>query len=208
MPTKQFFNLTEEKRNILLQATIDELNRVSISDFSINQVVKKAGIARGSFYIYFENVQDIIEYVMKEYKNKLYENMTLLLKKNNGDIFETYIEIFNWIIDFISSEENINMKQNIMKYLVNNIDNSNIKKCREDEKDYIKQIVEDIDKKLLNIFEEKEIYLVLDILNSISKNSIEEIVILKEDKNKIVKRYINKIELVKKGLKLRGGDNE
>ena len=54
MPTKQFFNLAEEKRNILLQATIDELNRVSISDFSINQVVKNAGIARGSFYIYFQ----------------------------------------------------------------------------------------------------------------------------------------------------------
>lgn len=208
MPTKQFFNLAEEKRNILLQATIDELNRVSISDFSINQVVKNAGIARGSFYIYFENVQDIIEYVMKEYKNKLSENMILTLKKNDGDIFETYKEIFMWIIDFIGSEENTIMKQNIMKYLVNNLDNSSVNKCREEGKEFITELNKNIDKELLNISDDKEIYLVLDILNSISKNSIEEIVILKEDKNNIVKRYIDKIELLKKGLKSRGGINE
>ncbi|MBE5822366.1 MAG: TetR/AcrR family transcriptional regulator [Clostridiales bacterium] len=208
MPTKQFFNLAEEKRNILLRATIDELNRVPINDFSINQVVKNAGIARGSFYIYFENVQDIIEYVMKEYKNKLSENMLKTLKKNNGDIFETYKEIFIWIIDFIGSEENTNMKQNIMYCLVNNLNNSNVNKCREEQQIFITELNENIDKELLNISDSKEIYLVLDILNSISKNSIEEIVILKEDKNNIVKRYIDKIELVKKGLKVRGGINE
>lgn len=208
MPTKQFFNLAEEKRNILLQAATNELNRVPINEFSINQVVKNSGIARGSFYIYFENVQDIIEYVMKEYKNILSEKMITTLRKNNGDIFETYKEIFIWIIDFIGAEDNTNMKQNIMYYLVNNLDNSNVNKCREERQDFIIELNKNIDKELLNISNDKEIYIVLDILNSISKNSIEEVVILKEDKNNIVKRYINKIELVKKGLKVRGGDNE
>ena len=59
MPKETFNNLDPEKKRRISEAAILEFSSHSFSDASINQIVKSAGIPRGSFYQYFENKEDI-----------------------------------------------------------------------------------------------------------------------------------------------------
>ena len=49
MPSQTFFNLSKEKQEALLEAAKTEFTKVTFHDASINQIIKEAGISRGSF---------------------------------------------------------------------------------------------------------------------------------------------------------------
>ncbi|MGI6143010.1 MAG: TetR/AcrR family transcriptional regulator [bacterium] len=66
MPKDTFHNLKEEKKQRILAAAIEEFSRRRFSDASINQIVKNAGISRGSFYQYFTNKEDLYLYMINE----------------------------------------------------------------------------------------------------------------------------------------------
>lgn len=59
MPTSTFFRLPEEKRQRLIEAAWEEFTQNSFSDVSINQIIRAAGIPRGSFYQYFADKGDL-----------------------------------------------------------------------------------------------------------------------------------------------------
>ena len=54
MPKEVYLRLPEEKKKRVKEAIAEELSRVSLEDFSIRRVTKRAEIARGSFYQYFD----------------------------------------------------------------------------------------------------------------------------------------------------------
>jgi AcrR family transcriptional regulator len=65
MPKDTFFNLAEEKRTLICQVAIDEFAAYSFAQASINRIVDGSGIAKGSFYQYFENKDDLFLYVIQ-----------------------------------------------------------------------------------------------------------------------------------------------
>lgn len=90
MPRQTFFNLTKEKRERILDAALDEFAEYHFNDASINRIIDKANISRGSFYQYFDDLEDIYRHIFK---------MTAELKQNyineniqdypHGDLFVT-----------------------------------------------------------------------------------------------------------------------
>jgi AcrR family transcriptional regulator len=64
MPKDTFFNLPEEKRERLLNIALDEFAHRPYKAASVSRIVDKAGIAKGSFYQYFENKQDLYRYLL------------------------------------------------------------------------------------------------------------------------------------------------
>jgi AcrR family transcriptional regulator len=65
MPKDTFFNLPEDKRAWICRVAIDEFATYSFDQASINRIVAKAGIAKGSFYQYFENKKDLFLYLLQ-----------------------------------------------------------------------------------------------------------------------------------------------
>ena len=53
MPKQTFYKLPQEKQERILAAAKREFTQVRYSDASINQIIRDAGIPRGSFYQYF-----------------------------------------------------------------------------------------------------------------------------------------------------------
>ena len=51
MPRSTFCRLAPEKQERLLEAATREFSRRSFAEASINQIIKDAGIPRGSFYM-------------------------------------------------------------------------------------------------------------------------------------------------------------
>ncbi len=66
MPKDTFFNLTQEKRQKIICAAIDQFAQLHYSSVTINGIVKEAGIPKGSFYQYFENKDDLYIYLFTE----------------------------------------------------------------------------------------------------------------------------------------------
>ena len=75
MPTQRFFNLKEEKRRAIVRAAVHEFSRVPYSVASINQIIKEADISRGSFYTYFEDKDDLLQYLVSGFREKCREQV-------------------------------------------------------------------------------------------------------------------------------------
>ena len=89
MPTSTFYNLSDEKKDRIFDAALKEFSARTFSQVSLNQIIKNAGIPKGSFYQYFENKEDLYLY-LREVASK---EMAELLGNISGidsdaDVFE------------------------------------------------------------------------------------------------------------------------
>jgi TetR/AcrR family transcriptional regulator len=66
MPKATFFNLSEEKRQLIMDLAIEEFAENDYDSASISKIVAQAGIAKGSFYQYFEDKSDLYKYLLDE----------------------------------------------------------------------------------------------------------------------------------------------
>lgn len=67
MPKQTFFNLPGEKREAILGVAVEEFADKGYSQASITQIVARAGIAKGSFYQYFEDKDDLFLYIVETF---------------------------------------------------------------------------------------------------------------------------------------------
>lgn len=66
MPTVTFANLSAEKKQRIFDAAVLEFSTKRFREASINQIIKTAGISRGSFYQYFSDKEDLYIYLLLE----------------------------------------------------------------------------------------------------------------------------------------------
>lgn len=88
MPKQTFFNLPPSKRDRLTEAAIAEFAEFQFHDASINRIIAKANVSRGSFYQYFEDLEDLYMYIFQivaEQKEAYIEEH--FQTKPQGDIF-------------------------------------------------------------------------------------------------------------------------
>ncbi|MBU0926642.1 MAG: TetR/AcrR family transcriptional regulator [Spirochaetes bacterium] len=62
MPKTTFLNLPKEKRERVVRAALEEFSSVDYSKATIDRIVERAGIPKGSFYQYFSDKDDLYEY--------------------------------------------------------------------------------------------------------------------------------------------------
>lgn len=91
MCTETFLRLPEEKRNRFLDAAWEEFAAVPYSDVSINKIIRRAGIPRGSFYQYFTDKTDLFAYLLGDIRDHFLQAFTRLLTQAEGDIFRVQL---------------------------------------------------------------------------------------------------------------------
>lgn len=64
MPKQTFFNLPEDKQRLIEEAAVEEFAERGYEAASITQMVSRAGIAKGSFYQYFEDKHDLFMHLV------------------------------------------------------------------------------------------------------------------------------------------------
>jgi AcrR family transcriptional regulator len=77
MPKETFFNLPDDKRERITAVAIEEFGENEYADVSISRMVAKAGIAKGSFYQYFEDKEDLYTYLLSLIYQKKQEFFSL-----------------------------------------------------------------------------------------------------------------------------------
>jgi len=95
MPTKTFLRLPEEKRERFIDAAWAEFARTGFAETSIANIVKGAGIARGSFYQYFADKDDLFDYLQDILLKYLVSQYCHIMKTCDGDMFRTQVACFD-----------------------------------------------------------------------------------------------------------------
>ncbi|MCT7693769.1 MAG: TetR/AcrR family transcriptional regulator, partial [Lactobacillus iners] len=63
MVKKTFINLNSAKKQKIEQVMLDEFSNYDLNQANVARIVKEAGIARGAFYTYFDDLEDAYLYV-------------------------------------------------------------------------------------------------------------------------------------------------
>ena len=123
MPTQCFFNLPKEKQMKIVGASLCELSRVPADKISINKIIQTAGISWGSFYQYFKDKYDLLDFIFSDFSSKMQSCINESLKKYNGNIFDMAGRVFEDFILLGKDEDKLNALKNFflgMKFDKNN----------------------------------------------------------------------------------------
>ena len=200
MPTSTFFNLPEDKKNKILKAANKEFERVPIEQVSIKNIVESAEIARGSFYQYFEDKEDLFQYIMSAKMGNMQNKLIEMIEHENGNIINIFINMYEYLIKIVKIKKNNKFFKQIFEN-VKTSDNLMFIKKEEINKNLEQTLYNlyDINKDILNIKNEEEFKLVIEMLFAITRRRI--VVSLKyKDLEKARETYLKEIEFLKKGI--------
>lgn len=197
MPKETFFNLKLDKREKIEAALVNEFSRTTFEKASISNIIEEAQIPRGSFYQYFEDKEDAVKYIMQKYAKLEKEKMYNLLIETNGDIFETTLKMYDYIIEVSRNEKYLKICKNIMQELRKN--NVNVFEQVPSEKEQ-NELNKAIDTSNLNIHKKDDLNYIMKILMTITRT-----VTLEAISNQITKEQgrielERKLEILKKGM--------
>lgn len=102
MPKDTYLNLSEKKREMILNTAIDEFYEYGFEKASISRIVNKAGIAKGSFYQYFEDKEDLFSFVIENARERKLIYFSEII--NSGlelDFFELLRELYRASLNFL-----------------------------------------------------------------------------------------------------------
>ena len=95
MPSQTFFNLPKPKREALIKVAIDEFSTLDYNSASISRIVRETGIAKGSFYQYFQDKKDLYLYLLK----LVSEAKLALLQQTSAPTKMDFYEYLSWLFD-------------------------------------------------------------------------------------------------------------
>ena len=200
MPKATFYNLPEEKRQLLIRALEKEFSRVPVFEASIANIVKTANISRGSFYQYFEDKEDAYFYILQEQANSRNRQFIEQLEKHEGNLFDAITAFYYDLLIELPDEEEYNFFRNALLNVTHQIENifndiivSNVKEGME-------EITRRINMDILNIESEKELRHVIQIISAVAfRNFVEKFTEELSDEEAIENFKID-MKLLKKGL--------
>lgn len=96
MQSSTFLNLPAQKQEKLLEAATREFSQRPYNEASINQIIKDAGIPRGSFYMYFTDKEELFRYVLSGYVDQMVMVLEEALLREHGDIFAALLRMYDY----------------------------------------------------------------------------------------------------------------
>lgn len=104
MPSETFNNLSEDKKERIITSLKNTFAKKSIFDASVKEVVEDLNIARGSFYQYFEDLEDAYFMILDRETVDIHYLFQKILRENDFDIFKS-LEIYGKELQKILFEE-------------------------------------------------------------------------------------------------------
>lgn len=201
MPKQTFYHLPNEKREALINAAMKEFSRVPLFEASISNIIKDAGIPRGSFYQYFEDKDDVFFYLLSEYSQKTKEKFNELIRENNGDLFEAFLEFFKYMLTFCQNKESCHFLRNAFSNMTFKVENAFTQNMNENNyKNKFLKTLELINTEKLNISDERELFHVIKIMMAVTIQNLIRSFVKELPFDESVNIYSLELSLLKKGF--------
>ena len=95
-----------KKENSLYTAAYDLFTTKGINNTAINDIVKKAGVGKGTFYLYFKDKYDILDKIILDKSTQVLGEAIMKTKLQNLESFEEELLYFiDYIINFFEKDK-------------------------------------------------------------------------------------------------------
>lgn len=199
MPKQTFFNLPDEKRKTLVNAAEKEFARVPLAKASISNIIKDANIPRGSFYQYFENIEDLYFYLVTRETKGRQALFIEMLEKHDGDIIEAMTEVYRDFLVQMPDDQEREFLKNALMNVTYKMENDFIE-IFEGNGDNLMEITHLINKEYLNIKDEKEIFHIIQIITAVAFRNFVEKFSKELSDDEAMETFITEMNLLKYGL--------
>ena len=160
-----------KKEMSLYTAAYDLFTEKGIKDTAISDIVKKAGVAKGTFYLYFKDKYDVLDKIIL---NKSTKVLSEAIKETKLKTFENFSDellyFINYIIEFFKEEKLM------LKLIYKNLSWGVYKKARKDYKEvddlYSMFKREYVDTDMSEEDVEKLLFIIVDLVGSVCYSSI------------------------------------
>lgn len=96
------------KRNSLYDAAYELFTTKGINNTAIDDIVKKAGVAKGTFYLYFKDKYDIFDKIILKKSSVVIKEAMAETEKNKdefNDFIEAIIFFINYLIEYFKNNK-------------------------------------------------------------------------------------------------------
>lgn len=117
MPKEMFFHIKEEKRKKFIEASIEEFTTKSFEQVSVNSIVRKANVARGSFYNYFESLEELFNYIFQSIRKERLIYGKQLIKEGERNYFTFMKKLFAYDYDLYNEKGHYSLFRNYIHFV-------------------------------------------------------------------------------------------
>ena len=109
MPKQTFYNLSEDKKNLIDKVLKDEFSSNPFKDCNVKNIVDRLSIARGSFYQYFDDLKDSYFYILDKETKDVHLLFMSVLRQNNNDVLKALDVFGDKVCDLIFEDGEYNL---------------------------------------------------------------------------------------------------
>ena len=196
MVKQTFLNLSNEKQERVLSAARKEFSRASLNEASVANIIKDAGIPRGSFYQYFNDLEDIFYYILEVHSKEIKQQLTANLVHYKGDIIKSFANLYQYILDKITEDNNevyfknifLNMDYKLEKMFLPNLE------------DNLNEIIQLVDISSLNISSRLQLIYILEIIEAVLMRNLIQSFQRSVSKDKNIEIFVKELLLIRDGI--------
>ena len=169
-------------------------------DVSINQIIKIADIPRGSFYQYFEDKQDMLQYLLIDYQKQMQCYALASLKQNGGDLFQMFLDILDFTYAFITEEKNNAFFRNVFADIRVNINFFGQQAVGNTYGGFVTELLPFINTHTLDIRKEEDFSNMLGILLPLTGEAFTSAFFDISNYVHVRARYVDRLDILKRGF--------
>ncbi len=171
---REFADKKNEKRKKIIETAYNLFQQKTVSATAVDDVVKAAGIARGTFYLYFKDKSDLLEqiilYKSAEAMKQLLEDAQTCIADEDTSLFDMASRFADMYIDFMVSHADVLA-----------VVTKNISACIKLLPNFYDENVESLYVKIIKKFEEngcsaekahRTVYIVADLIGSVCSDAV------------------------------------
>lgn len=122
MAKETFHNLSSEKREKILDVMKTVFSKKPFNEVTVKEIVEESGIARGSFYQYFDDLQEAYFVILNSELGDIHGLFIDIFREETGDIRAALVEYGKKLRKLLFDPKTYNIYKNYFIYWNENID--------------------------------------------------------------------------------------
>lgn len=198
MPRDTFFNLEESKQTKIINAAVVEFTNNELYKSRVSNIIKEAGIPRGSFYQYFVDIDDLFYYVIDTQFDSIF-NEGLKQSEQTTDLFDFVRLTFKLDVDSYLNDTERKFRRNVFKSIANNyeyLEYHNAKRRK-----YILDVLSKLDLTVIKPMTEDELIQFYEFLQGVKNMIIQKTIVNNETEVEAMAKLNWVLDMIQNGIK-------
>jgi AcrR family transcriptional regulator len=96
----------EEKKQNLLSSAQELFLKKGVAKTSVDEIVQRANVAKGTFYLYFKDKGDLLQALVDQMCNRILERAYLYTKQHHSpDFTENVLTMMDYVIEYFKKDK-------------------------------------------------------------------------------------------------------